>query len=497
MSPTFTALTLALLAATSAAPSNPFCGTAVAYSGAVRSLELVLQCSPGSGTISAIDFAAYGTPDLTGGCGSFTHSPACDAAGFQAKVEAACLNTSLCLIATRTADSDPCVGLAKAIAVQARCSSAPGGAQVPLQPSCAMAYGSPPCPLPQAPWARTWQLNRSTICQPGNTEDWLDAQAAARFGLLSLDWSIASAHWRAPGAPCSATTGAATLVEQCRRIKAVDPSTKCFVYRNAQLALEWLEPQRAAMQDASKAGYFLQYQAGNPANATPGTVYTEAAGGKAAGCAQAFWNYSNPQAFAYALAVSELGPLGAGSPWVDGTYADDSQAIPQEHPLAPAAMGLSPAQLLQAQNATWRFMDAAIGTLAAQGRFVWQAFNNAGQGDPDSVLPGPTAASCAAWMATACAPAWQSVPMTLQTDGRNTTLAAFLVSRGPVAYYGWGWGIPPPGPLPPWEPLWDLDVGVPLGLCQQHTPGVFSREWSKGTAAIDCNAFTATLDFHY
>lgn len=72
------------------------------------------------------------------------------------------------------------------------------------------------------------------------------------------------------------TTGASTLVEQCRRIKAVcvrlpecspcctvftrvdpllsflarvqvDPTSKCFVYRNTELALEWLEPQVFAL----------------------------------------------------------------------------------------------------------------------------------------------------------------------------------------------------------------------------------------------------------
>ena len=86
------------------------------------------------------------------------------------------------------------------------------------------------------------------------------------------------------------------LVEQCQQIKAVDPTTKCFVYRNTgacgvwyvacgvwradlapphpstmpmtcllpELALEWLEPQRAVMYDPSVADYFLQYLPGNP-----------------------------------------------------------------------------------------------------------------------------------------------------------------------------------------------------------------------------------------
>lgn len=47
----------------------------------------------------------------------------------------------------------------------------------------------------------------------------------------------------------------------------------------------------------------------------------------------------------------------------------------------------------------------------------------------------------------------------------------------------------------PGDPLFDLDVGEPEGLCTEKA-GIFSRKWSKGTATIDCNAFKATLDFH-
>lgn len=83
--------------------------------------------------------------------------------------------------------------------------------------------------------------------------------------------------------------------------------------------------------------------------------------------------------------------------------------------------------------------------------------------------------------------------MTMQWDGRNTTLAAFLVGRGPVAYVGWGWNG---NPLPDWDPLFDLDVGVPLGLCVNET-SVFSRTWSRGYASIDCSDFSATLAFSY
>lgn len=53
-------------------------------------------------------------------------------------------------------------------------------------------------------------------------------------------------------------TGGSTLVEQCRRILAVDPTTKCMVYRNAELALGWQEEQRAIMYDPAYAGFFVQ-----------------------------------------------------------------------------------------------------------------------------------------------------------------------------------------------------------------------------------------------
>ena len=45
------------------------------------------------------------------------------------------------------------------------------------------------------------------------------------------------------------------------------------------------------------------------------------------------------------------------------------------------------------------------------------------------------------------------------------------------------------------DPLFDLDVGEPQGLCAEDKAGVFSRRWSKGTATVDCNEFAVTLDF--
>ena len=84
--------------------------------------------------------------------------------------------------------------------------------------------------------------------------------------------------------------------------------------------------------------------------------------------------------------------------------------------------------------------------------------------------------------------------MTMQwgSDSKEQILAAFLIGRGPYAYVGYGWNG---GPLPSWDPMWDaFDVGVPTGLCVS-SGGVYSRTYSRGSASLDCNTWTATLSF--
>ena len=197
------------------------------------------------------------------------------------------------------------------------------------------------------------------------------------------------------------------------------------------------------------------------------------------------------------LGVSEQGALATGSEFVDGTFLDDSQGIPQEHANAPHNMGLTPMQLLLAQNASATFFNAAVAALAASGKYIWQGFNGFEEGDPDGVGIAPTAGTCTAYMTTVCAPTWQNVPWTVQWPSTQAdkmpVLAAFLVGRGPYAFVGFGWYGGGSEAIPDFDPLWDLDVGLPTGLCTQVAPGVFSRAWTRGTATIDCNAWTGTF----
>jgi hypothetical protein len=71
----------------------------------------------------------------------------------------------------------------------------------------------------------------------------------------------------------------------------------------------------------------------------------------------------------------------------------------------------------------------------------------------------------------------------------NQTIAAFLVTRPPMALLGSRWQDAS------WSPLFELDAGEPAGLCEEGPQGVFSRQWTQGRAALDCNTWEASLPF--
>lgn len=103
-----------------------------------------------------------------------------------------------------------------------------------------------------------------------------------------------------------------------------------------------------------------------------------------------------------------------------------------QHGNAPTNIGLTPLQLAILQNDTHRFVDKAIATLAENGYFIWQGFNNNPGGDPDSVSPAPDSGSCSGWMEMTCNEAWQSVPMTMAwgaTDKVHLFLGVGLANR--------------------------------------------------------------------
>lgn len=166
--------------------------------------------------------------------------------------------------------------------------------------------------------------------------------------------------------------------------------------------------------------FFLQYPNGTIYNErqTPGDQY--------------FWNFSYAGTSNYYTA-SVMGSI--SFPETDGTFTDDVTGIPAEHPQLPARLGLSPAAVASYQHATSVANQQLVDAAVAAGKYVWAAF-----GDQDGVSAGPSRASCAAWMRPRCAPAWQGLARTQAADASNfnQSLAAFLVTRGPISFFGFG-----------------------------------------------------------
>jgi|EP01047_Picozoa_sp_COSAG01_P060926 hypothetical protein len=77
-------------------------------------------------------------------------------------------------------------------------------------------------------WPPTYNLSRSTFLMPCNYTGPFDPIAAAAYGVVDFDWSNSKAQWTSQ-APMDCEE---SLVRQAELVKAVNPHTKVYVYRN-------------------------------------------------------------------------------------------------------------------------------------------------------------------------------------------------------------------------------------------------------------------------
>ena len=337
-----------------------------------------------------------------------------------------------------------------------------------------------PCPPPS--WAPVWNLTLSTIVNPG-VPGFFEPLASQPWGLVSLDWQTARQVWGENDSMHA--TVEATSREGCRRIKAASPGTRCFIYHNAELAIQVLESQRAAMfpgEPSYEPARFLQWP--------NGTIYSIGVPNHGPGMGY-FWNYSVASARDYFVS-STVAAL--DFPEVDGLFLDDWTGIPAEHKSIITDLNLTAAEVGAFQRATSAVDEELLDALLAQGQYAFQAFNSFGGGGALGkwgIGGGPNATTCAAWMRLRCAPEWQARAITQWCDvaNFNQSLASFLVTRPPVAFFGYGW----PSDTTNWREEFLWQVGEPTGACAESPPGVFSRPWTHGVASIDCNTWEAVV----
>ena len=201
---------------------------------------------------------------------------------------------------------------------------------------------------------------------------------------------------------------------------------------------------------------------------------------------------------------------------VSGMYFDDwwpeSGPFPDPFPNMTEDMGLTPEEQKRISKSYQANMKVIYDEMLRRGKFTWQQMWN-GQDDPSTkngccTSPIVRNETCAASLRKYCAADSPSQTRVMSyafspgsCDGGkglvNLTspkhdIVNFLLIRGPQAFLGHGWLGCSRIYTYPDELTWDY--GEPLGLCEETSSGVFTREWTNAVVKMDCNTWTPTID---
>jgi hypothetical protein len=226
-------------------------------------------------------------------------------------------------------------------------------------------------------------------------------------------------------------------------------------------------------------------------------------------CAQYFFDLRNESLRAWLAGDYILGPTGLGHPAIRGYYLDDLWYAhgPGDMPagVVPAACNLSAADVADLEAASELTLAMINNATLRAGGFNWQQLAQIPE-YPNTVANAQP--RCAPFMARYCgANASTQTSATLMVFSTQAAYnfwplpfpaqdtAQFLLVRGPHAWLGYGWSSCPPPASFVRPPEVDVDYGEPLGFCAETAPGsgVWSREYTKYSVALDCASFTATL----
>ena len=188
---------------------------------------------------------------------------------------------------------------------------------------------------------------------------------------------------------------------------------------------------------------------------------------------------------------------GGGNPAVSGFYVDDGWRAsgPSEMDVnATKDMGMSTADIT-AMTAAWSANVAAWRqAIYDAGLFEWFMVYGGQQTAPGWSQTAPNS-TCLKFMRTNCGADSPSQNGTMffgysrfthqqawgpggELPSPTQDLAAFLITRGPFAWFGYGWTGCADSKHPFTRPAaLDADYGTPQGFCKETKPGVFERKW--------------------
>lgn len=387
-------------------------------------------------------------------------------------------------------------------------------AQAPVQPGKV---------LPS--WPVSYQMNMSTAIMICNNSGPVDPVWASKWSLVDIDWNSDKVDW----SKVKPMNNEEQMLGNVQAIRRVNNQAITWVYRNGIKALPWFTSVRTKLEDPQYWGWFMPYANCSTApgvyvcgpNATTNLYHDfeqtpSGDCGFGVQCGEYVFNHRNESLRSFLVGEYFFGPTGAGSPDVLGFYVDDgwsSQGPSEMDADAVAKMGMSKDDV-QAMIAAWSANQQAWrDALVAAGRFEWFLFYGGQQTAPGWNQTDP-AQTCLAYHRANCGPNSPSQKGTLffgfsrvqhsQAWYPNGTLpygeqdiAAFLLTRGPYAYLGYGWTGCADSKHPfTRPPQLDWDYGTPTDYCTEGAGnnGIFTRHWSKATISLDCNTFTASID---
>ena len=314
------------------------------------------------------------------------------------------------------------------------------------------------------------------------------------------------------------------MVANMAEVKKVNPLTLTWVYRNGCKALPWHTSVRTLLEDRSQWGLFVPLAGCMPSpgeyvcgpNATQNLYFDKEQTpsgdcGNGVQCGEYVFDHRNASLRSFLLGEYFFGKNGAANPAVDGYYVDDGwskNGCSEMDANSVQKMGLTPAQVADMIAAWSANQQAWRDALVAAKKWEWALFYGGQQ-----TAPGQNQTcgqcSCASYLKANCgatAPSQNgtlfygysriahSQPFPLPSPDQD--LAAFLLTRGPYAYFGYGWTGCIDATHPFTRPAsLDLDLGDPQGFCAETAPGsgVWTREYAKYTVSLDCGKWEAAF----
>ena len=104
-----------------------------------------------------------------------------------------------------------------------------------------------------AKYKQTWDMAKSTGIMICNNSGQVNAEWAARWGLVDIDWNSDKVDWSRPH-PMDAEEN---MLRNAQAIQKVNPSTITWVYRNGIKALPWMTTVREKLEDKAHWGWFM------------------------------------------------------------------------------------------------------------------------------------------------------------------------------------------------------------------------------------------------